>query len=91
MGNIEHDDELTPLRVRYRGRSYKLDRLPDRLDHPQGVEVVSADQLRGAVEAAEKATASAERLADAIVAISDALPNVNRVRPILASLDSGGQ
>lgn len=39
-------------------------------------------------EAVEQATALAERYGEAIVAISEALPNVTRVRLIISGLDS---
>jgi hypothetical protein len=72
----------------------------ERREYPNGepcgralvkVEYVPATQLAGAVEASEAAAALAERYGEAIVAISAALPNVNRVRAIIASLDTGGQ
>jgi biotin synthase-related radical SAM superfamily protein len=50
-------------------------------------EYVPAEQLRGAVETAEKATAMAERYVEAIERISEALPNVNRARLVIATLD----
>lgn len=44
----------------------------------------------GAVETAERAAAMAERYVEALEAISEALPNVNRARLVLASLNLPG-
>lgn len=70
------------------GREWSTSTHNDAWKGPEAFAVVPAEQLAAAVEAAEKATALAERYGEAIIAISAALPNENRVRAIIASLDT---
>lgn len=93
MNVTERDsDNSIPLYVRIGTEHYQRTGIAPG-PSPRGtvVEVVPADLHRGAVDAAARATALAERYGEAIVAISAALPNENRVRAIIASLDAGGQ